>query len=519
MGYRKMKTGDLFEIWTRLDKGYSRRRIARDLGLDRKTVDAYAGIIQGLDIPSGTCYAAAASLLSAGCKSNGKPSPCQDVFTPLLEEIRSLLDGSAEDHRLPMKGTTVWAALVAKYNLDRKTSYPSLVRFIRYHRLRKPASGPVPRIEVGWGQELQIDYAKMGTWLAGDRRRVIYAFIAVLSASRLPFVLFTTSQDQVGFALAVIQALNFYGGAPTRFNLDNLKAGILKADIHDPVLNLTFAELCDHYGVLADPARVRHPKDKAKIERFVQVAREVWKLLSYLYPQATLEDLNDLAVQWCRNEYGGRKHGTTGQKPWEAFLSQECAVLRPLPDSPYVPARWDHPVVHPDQFIMVNRRLYGLPATMIGKKVSVRSTSTLVDIYFEHKLIRTYIIPAAGKRAYLPEDFPPYARPFEQGSHAAWLVRTAEAISPQAGHYISLMLETSGNLGIRRAHGCLDILDSKKSTQGFSHVVGQAIARKVFIPARLKILFSAEACQNLIPFPLSERGKAMGREAGYYTGP
>jgi len=67
---------------------------------------------------------------------------------------------------------------------------------------------------------------------------------------------------------------SFYGGVTERIDLDNLKAGILHADIYDPTLNRTFAELCEHYGVLADPARIASPKDKGKVERFVQVARE-----------------------------------------------------------------------------------------------------------------------------------------------------------------------------------------------------------------------------------------------------
>ena len=44
--------------------------------------------------------------------------------------------------------------------------------------------------------------------------------------------------------------------------LDNLTTGVTKADLYDPKLNRSYAELAAHYGVLLDPARRAKPKDK-----------------------------------------------------------------------------------------------------------------------------------------------------------------------------------------------------------------------------------------------------------------
>src|SRR4029077_5447578 len=49
-------------------------------------------------------------------------------------------------------------------------------------------------------------------------------------------------------------------------NPDNLKTGVDKPDRYDPKLNRGYAELAGHYGVLVDPARAYHPRDKATIE-------------------------------------------------------------------------------------------------------------------------------------------------------------------------------------------------------------------------------------------------------------
>jgi hypothetical protein len=49
-------------------------------------------------------------------------------------------------------------------------------------------------------------------------------------------------------------------------------------------------------------------------------------------------------------------------------------------------------------------------------------------------------------------------------------------------------------------------------------VLGLAIAQRIHSPDRLRILFEADAAQNLIAFPISETGRAMTRGADYYVG-
>ena len=154
---------------------------------------------------------------------------------------------------------------------------------------------------------------------------------------------------------------------------------------------------------------------------------------------------------------------------------------------------------------------------MIGRNVNVRATDNLVEIFFGHKLVRSYPI-TAKTRSYLPGDFPDYGQPFVPGAYASSLIIKAGSFSPQAATYIRLMLEDGGNLAIRRAQGCLGVLVKYRDIPGFSHVIGHATAHRVFRPAALKVLFESESQQKLIPFPISPRGKAMGRDAGYYAG-
>jgi transposase len=57
-----------------------------------------------------------------------------------------------------------------------------------------------------------------------------------------------------------------------------LKTGVIKADIYDPLLNRSYAELAEHYGCLIDPARALKPKDKPRVERQMPYIRDsMWQ--------------------------------------------------------------------------------------------------------------------------------------------------------------------------------------------------------------------------------------------------
>ena len=517
MGYRRVTTELLWDIYSRCRVGDSSRAIAKALGLDKKTVNRYVSGISQLRIGDELDYATILERLCPLIPRNEKPKPASGIFEPLLAEIKSLISGSKEEHREPMKAKTAWEVVSRRHELAGKTSYESFKRFLRDHEVISHGPCAVVRLETEPGKEVQIDYGRVGSREIKGRRRVIQAFCAMLSFSRLPYIQFGLSQDEVSFAQSMAGMCTFYGGSTERINLDNLKAGILSADIYDPTLNRTFAEFCEHYGILADPARPASPKDKGKIERFVQVARELFRRLDALYPDATLDELNAYARAWCHDEYGARKQGTTGIAPQEAFDEIERPCLKPLPPEPFVAARWTVAKVHPDQFIQVNGKYYGLPAPYIGKHVAVRTTHAMVTIYFEHHAIRQY--PVSGKRReYLKEDFPAYAQPFEPNSYASFVVEKAETFGPQAGTLIRAMLKSGGNLALRRAQGCLSLIEKHSVDQGFSFVLGKAIAEQIYIPDRLRTLFEADAAQNLLVFPISETGKAMTRSADYYVG-
>jgi transposase len=107
----------------------------------------------------------------------------------------------------------------------------------------------------------------LGRWRdpATDKIRRVWGFMMVLAFSRLMFLRPVLSMDEQSWVESHVLAFAFFAGVPRRLVSDNLKTGVIKADIYDPLLNRSYGELAAHYQCLIDPARALKPKDKVLV--------------------------------------------------------------------------------------------------------------------------------------------------------------------------------------------------------------------------------------------------------------
>jgi transposase len=118
-----------------------------------------------------------------------------------------------------------------------------------------------------FGDEAQIDFALMGQVPDGyGGTEKLYVLIVVLSASRHMFVWPCLSQTARDVIEGLEAAWRFFGGIPKRIVPDNATSMIVKASATDPVKHRAFAEYTDKRAIFVDPARVRSPQDKARVE-------------------------------------------------------------------------------------------------------------------------------------------------------------------------------------------------------------------------------------------------------------
>ena len=113
------------------------------------------------------------------------------------------------------------------------------------------------RLESAPGQQAQVDFGLAQVSFADGQRRRLWVFLMTLSYSRHRFVRFVERQDVATWLDCHVRAFEFFHGVPATVLLDNLKAGVVRADLYDPTVNRAYAELERHYGFTVDPARVR----------------------------------------------------------------------------------------------------------------------------------------------------------------------------------------------------------------------------------------------------------------------
>jgi hypothetical protein len=232
-------------------------------------------------------------------------------------------------------------------------------------------------------------------------------------------------------------AWKFFGGVTHRVVLDNTSAAIVRASAQDPTINPSFAEYAQARGFFIDPARVRHPRDKARVENQVPFVRERWFAGESFSDDIVL--LRDAAEAWSREVAGGRLHGTTRRVPREVFAAEEQRFLLPAPTEPFDVPRWSEPKVHPDHHVQVARALYSVPTRYIGKKLRARVDKKTVRLYLQGDLIKTHPRMPPGKRSTDTNDYPVGKAPYASRSVVSLITR-ARGLGEHVGIYAERLL-------------------------------------------------------------------------------
>jgi hypothetical protein len=184
---------------------------------------------------------------------------------------------------------------------------------------------------------------------------------------------------------------------------DNMATVVTRADALEPTLNQAFVEYAGARGFVIDPARVRAPQDKGRVERTVAfVQGSFWAGEDF----GCLAEAQVAAELWCRTRAGMRDHGTTHQRRIEVFEAEEAPLLLPAPTSLYDLPEYRSAKVHRDHHIQVAEALYSVPGDLIGRQVDVVATSKLVKVYDRGQLVKTHGRAAAGGRVTDPADLP-----------------------------------------------------------------------------------------------------------------
>lgn len=430
MSYRELTMIEVREVLRRWRAGQALREMARDTGLDRKTVRRYVEAATTLGVPrDGELGDEDVHAVAQCVMDRPAPEPSEErlALAPHREQIAAWLGGDK-----PLKLAKVHDLLKRR---GVEVTYPTLRRFaiaeLGWHK-----RVPTVRIDDSPpGEEAQVDFGKMGRFLdeTTGKMRDLWALIVTLTFSRYMFVKPMFLQTTEAVCGGLDEAWAFFGGVTQRIVPDNMSAMVDDASVENFKIVDAFAEYAEARGFFVDPARVKHPKDKPRVENQVPFVRESWwegeEFLS-------LEDAQRSAIEWCRERAGRRVHGTTRRVPREVFEEVERPALLPPPSAAFDVPTWTTAKVHPDHHIQVARALYSVPTRYIGREVRVRSDRSLVRIYLKTELIKTHPRLPPGGRSTDPNDYPVGRAPLA--------MRSVDAVVSQAkkrGEHVGIYAE------------------------------------------------------------------------------
>ena len=315
-------------------------------------------------------------------------------------------------------------------------SYSSVRRFVQRICPKEPEA--VCRIETAPGEEAQVDFGSAGLqWDPQQGKpRQAWVFVMTLSWSRHQYAEFVFDQRIPTWFQCHERAFAWFNGVPKRVVIDNLKAGVLQADIHDPVLGEPYRRLAQHYGFCIAPNRPRTPQHKGKVESGIHYVKR-----NFLAGQtfADLEAMNERVKQWVQKTAGQRIHGTTKEAPLGRFHSVEEGVLQPLPNAPFELLSTYRVKVHRDCHVIVDQRYYSVPNRWMGKKMDVY-VGKLVEIYAGAELVTTHpVVKEKGGRSTRIEHYPESKRAWLENPPERCRER-AEAIGESCGRIVDVLL-------------------------------------------------------------------------------
>ena len=414
-------------ILTLAGNGWSNRRIARELGINRETVGRYLLLARAKPAISTTGSAA------------GRQSLCQ----PYLAQIEPAV-------AVGLSAQRIYQDLVCDHGFA--GSYQAVKRFVRQLRQTQPFA--FVRLEVEPGAEAQVDFGQ-GAWVMveGKRKRPHF-FRIVLSHSRKGYSEAVWRQTTESFIRCLENAFRHFGGVPRTLVIDNLRAAVTRADWYYPELNAKVEEFCQHYGTVVLPTRPAMPRHKGKIESGINYGQEN-ALRGRSFESLSAQNL--FLSDWESSVADTRIHGTTRRQVGKVFQEVERAKLLPLPASLFPVFEEAPRTVHRDGYIELQRAYYSVPPEYVGRQVWARWESRLVRIFNQRReVIAVHTLTEPGKFVADPiQLLSPHRRVIQHGLD--YLLDQARVLGPYTGSWAEAMIQQRGPIGTRVLHGLLSL--------------------------------------------------------------
>jgi transposase len=312
------------------------------------------------------------------------------------------------------------------------------------------------------GEKLFVDYGEGLNIVDTQNSEPIKTqlFVAVWGASNYTYAEATFTQQLPDWIGSHVRAFSYFGCLPKIVVPDCLKGAVSRACRYEPELNPTYAEMAEHYGLCVLPARPAHPKDKAKVEVGVLIAKR-W-ILSALRHRTfySLTELNDAIAELLErlNSRLLRKLRKSRRQLFDLFDRPQA---KPLPEKAYEYAEWKLATVNIDYHIEVDQHYYSVPFHLLREKVHVRLTATTVEAFIKGERL------AAHVRSFIPHTHSTLKEhmPAAHQKYLEWtpsrIISWAQKIGPATAQLVKTIIESRTHPE-QAYRSCLGILRLEK---------------------------------------------------------
>lgn len=450
-----MKPHKKHTVFTLLQRNLSQHEIARKTGIDRKTIRKLKRAMHGV-----SADADSNSPMATGAGDQIPPPrpPVADAATvDSACQPSALARSSCELHRewieaqvrLGRNAMAIYQELVDRFGFTSR--YNSVKRFCRHLKQREPEQ--FDRLEFLPGEECQVDYGEGAPTrhpTSGTYRKP-RLFVMTLRYSRRSFRKVVWKSSAETWARLHEEAYRYFGGSCSYVVLDNLREGVITPDLYEPEINRVYAMMLAHYGVVADPARVRDPNRKGCVENAIQHTQST-ALKGKRFE--SIEEQNTYLAQWEEKWAAARIHGRTKRQVAEMF-EEERPLLKALPLEGFRYFEEGIRTVQDDTTIQVDSAWYAARPAPIGTRVLVRSYAHEIEIRDLHTLEIIRRHPRATRKGEV--KLPEAERLFNPSRQTHQILAIAQRIGPQTHALCQVLFEKRGREAQRSMRGIVGL--------------------------------------------------------------
>lgn len=372
------------EMVARRERGEGLKQIARELGVDRKTVRRWLKLGQWQP------------------REPQRRARQLDRFAAFMERRAPEIGFNGAVLYRELQGVGFTGGIV------------QVQRWLRPRReQRKWSELATVRFETGPGEQAQVDYGQLWVWIGAQPAKV-HLFVFTLGYSRRLYAHAYRHERLTSLLDGHERAFRWFGGVTLSCLYDNPRNLVLGRREHKVLWHPQFEDFARYYGITPRACQPYRARTKGKVESGVKYVKRN-ALAGRRF--ASWEELNDWLERWSVEVADQRIHGTTHQRPAERFAHEQLTPLGRRP--PYHYERVQSRRVANDALVTIGAARYSVPVAYVGQTVSVQESTSHYEIFHRARLVARHLKTARHSVVMDP-------------AHYAGLLRTGGKPSPAA---------------------------------------------------------------------------------------